>query len=67
MKNVFNYKTNLNVLENLVRTMSKGYYSNFNEYNPNHTEMDEFNDHSMVEENNDHSYPNGFGADIEAK
>jgi hypothetical protein len=57
MKTVFKITTNIKELENLVRTMSKGYYSNFNEYNPDHLEPDDSNDHSQIIEENDLSIP----------
>lgn len=67
MKNLLNLNTNVRMLENLVRTMSKGYYSNFTEYNPDHSSPDEFNDHSEDDENSDHSYPDGIRKIIEIK
>lgn len=51
-------KTNIGILEKFVKAISKGYYPNFNEYNPDHTKIDTENDHSKEEEENDHSYPN---------
>lgn len=59
MKNVVSFKSNIRVLENLVCSMSKGYYSTFNEYNPDRSEEDENNDHTVIEEENDHFNPNG--------
>ena len=50
-------KTNLRKLEKFIRTMSKGYYSDFTEYHPDHTKPDDTNDHSKVIEENDHSFP----------
>jgi hypothetical protein len=52
-----NTKTNLRRLEKFIRTMSKGYYSDFTEYHPDHTKPDDTNDHSKVIEENDHSFP----------
>lgn len=57
MKSEVKFTANIQILENLVRTMSKGYYSNFNEYNPDHLESDESNDHSQIIEENDLSIP----------
>ena len=52
-----NTKTNLRRLEKFIRTMSKGYYSDFTEYHPDHTKPDNTNDHSKLIEENDHSFP----------
>lgn len=48
-------KTNLRLLEKIIRTMSKGYYSDFSEYHPDHTKQDEQNDLSEEIETNDHT------------
>ena len=61
MKNLFDFKTNIRTLENIVRSMSKGYYSNFGENNPDHSEQEEINDHSQIEEDNDHFSSNEEG------
>ena len=60
MKPVINRKTNFRALENLIRTMSKGYFSDFSEYHPDHTNPDDSNDHTAERDGNDFTHPNGM-------
>ena len=48
-------KKNNQLLEKIIREMSKGYYTDFAEYNPDHTQLDDGNDHSKETEKNDHT------------
>lgn len=59
MKQLFTYRANTRLLEKFIREISKGYYSDFSEYHPDHTKSDVFNDHSKENEINDHTHPFG--------
>ena len=52
-------KTNHHLLERMIRIMSKGYYSDFVDYEADRTHPDDNNDHTEQNEKNDNSNPNG--------
>jgi hypothetical protein len=57
MKPQSNIRTNFLALENLIRTISKGYFADFSEYHPDHTKPDQSNDHSTEREGIDYTNP----------
>jgi hypothetical protein len=60
MKPLIKIKTSFFALENFIRSMSKGYFSDFSEYHPDHTKEDELNDHSVERQGNDFTDPDGI-------
>lgn len=55
MKQLSNPKNNFSTFEKFIREISKGYYSDFTEYEPDHTRQEENNDHTIETEENDHT------------